>query len=180
MSSVRVASLAEAESLLSKALAGRTTLTGSSGRSQCHIGHAVVRICFRTGGAEEVGDKDSSGGGNGATQVLGNAAVTSATAVGGRGVRQASSMVTSDAVAGPPGSLHPCDPVSRMAVSRMATAPPCNTLTVLDCCSPAATLLLPDRPASAARLGLLSLGNALGRAHLGERSMGLRETQITR
>ena len=55
-----------------------------------------------------------------------------------------------------------------------------RTLTLLDCCSASAAMLLPPRAAAAAKLGLMSLGHALGRAHLGEAAMGLRETQLTR
>ena len=55
-----------------------------------------------------------------------------------------------------------------------------RTLTLLDCCSASAALLLPPRAAATAKLGLMSLGHALGRAHLGEAAMGLRETQLTR
>ena len=141
LSSIAVASIAEAESLLDRALARRAHHEGSSGRSTCHISHAVVRISWRMGQA---------GGAAGAAAA---------------GVKR-------------PSSSRPA--ATAKGGSDSARIPASRTLTLLDCCSQASTLLLPDRPASAAKLGILSLGNALGKAHLGESSMGLREAQLTR
>ena len=140
MSSIAVASIAEAESLLDRALARRAHHEGSSGRSTCHISHAVIRISWRSHPSGTEG----------------------AAAAGGKRLSSSRPAAT-----------------TKVACAS-ARIPASRTLTLLDCCSQASTLLLPDRPASAAKLGILSLGNALGKAHLGESSMGLREAQLTR